>query len=217
MRIKQGRSWYSAGWFSATVGVTSILGVVITALAYLFPSEPDGPPIPVPESSGTPIPGSSAPPSATGLANPPSLPARPAPTPALTSPAQVASTLFDGDVRLESKTGADIEGGQKDGHIKGNYSEGISGPIDLYLDFITLRVASDGLYDYQEPEREAYARCREIANSGPPRQPVYPYPIVNKQFCFITSDNHVAWMRVSGSNLNPASELYALLRVKVWE
>jgi hypothetical protein len=207
MGTTQGRSWYSAGWFRATVGVTGILGTVVTVLAYLFPLE----------SGGTPVPGPSAHLSATGLANPPSLPAQPAPTPTLTSPAQVAPTLFDGEVRLELKTGVNIEGGQQGGQINGVYSEGISGSMDLYLNWLMiLQVASDGPYTYRGLERDAQKHCTDIINSG--RPPQSDFPITGSQFCFMTSDNHVAWTRVSTSNLNTyTGEQYVILRVKVWE
>lgn len=73
------------------------------------------------------------------------------PRPPVASPEQVlVPTVFDGRVVLEPQTGADLEGGEKSGQIRGSYSGGISEPVDLYLDsFGGLMTVSGGVYLYQ--------------------------------------------------------------------
>jgi hypothetical protein len=218
MSAEQDGSWYKSGWWMATVGGATVVGTLVALVTLVISS------LPPPKSSDAPVPTTLPPP--TGLADLPFTTAQPVPTsaPTSTSPAQEPATLFDGEVRLELQTGADIEGGQKNGQIKGVYSEGISGSMDLYFDRLgRLEAAVDGvngLYAYQGLEEDAQKNCGEIMNSVRKPPPAYPYPIETLWFCFRTSDNHVAWARVTGSNLNPSPYYggrYARLRVKAWE
>lgn len=125
--------------------------------------------------------------------------------------------VFDGEVRLGIDTGVDVENGQKSGETKGVRASGVSGPLDLYLDrFGAIQTSSGGSYNYDGLEKNANSGCLELKESGTlPRGPsVYT---VNKQFCFTTSDNRVAWARVEVWTFAESGDQFAVLRVKVWE
>lgn len=203
-----GRGWLSTVRWEAVVGVCTVLALALGVVTYLFP-RPDPAPVPNPPPSQSVGPSTNS--------HPPVIPSPTANSSVPTSPGQVVPILFDGQVRLERETGADLEVAQKNGEIRGSYSGGIGGSTDLYVAiFNTLQVASDGLYSYPGLEKDAYTGCTEIIKSDRRPQPLVA-PVSSQQFCFVTSDNRVAWTRVITSTLPFPGGGYLILRVKVWE
>lgn len=209
MGVEQHRGSYWEIFFTVLVGLSTISAGVIALITYL--SSPGPAPTPTPTSGVLP-PG-------TNSASPLPSPVQPAPVPTQRPREQGVPTLFEGEVQLEIETGADLEGGQENGgQIRGEHSQGAIGPTDLYLDLYgLLHGAHDGLYEAQGLERDAHTRCTETINSGRSPGEVFPsYPNLY-YYCFVTSDNRLAWVRVKASTTSSYTERkYVILQFKVW-
>lgn len=124
--------------------------------------------------------------------------------------------IFNGEIKLGLKTGANIDV-KGTGRIEAQPAGGASGDIDLYLDYVGLLYAAggSGLYSYTGAEPINGDACTKLRDSG--SQAVTQFPVPSLQFCIVTSDNRVAWLRVSESTTSSfTTEQYAILRVKTW-
>lgn len=186
-----------------TIGVFTLLGGSIGSQPTPTPI-PAPTPIPTPTTTVTSIPITTTSPPPSSFAEPPPPPVNPSDPP----------LLFDGIVRLDSKTGADVETGQKSGTIEGTYSEGRNDPEDIYLDFVgLLQVSGGGVYEYphNDTEAEAYQTCNRYTSDG--RPPKNGFALSNFKFCFVTSDNRLGWISVGDA----VQLQYAEMDVKVWD
>ncbi|HUQ61620.1 hypothetical protein [Lentzea sp.] len=127
-------------------------------------------------------------------------------TPARTTPAK--------EVRLQFKTGVDVDGDD----TAAKRVEGATGKTDLYLsDFNLMYANGGGFADDRGPEQDARTRCTEAIESGQNSAPAALPASEGTQYCFVTSEGRVAWLRVKSATLSSYDAPPAVtLAVHVW-
>ncbi|MCP3787491.1 hypothetical protein NLX85_29415 [Micromonospora sp. A3M-1-15] len=121
-----------------------------------------------------------------------------------------AAVFFSDVVRLDKKTGVDVDGGRP---VR-RYAQDAT--VDLYLDWGYILYSSarhSAMYDdtYAGPEEGAAGRCatyREARRTSAPHH----YVGGGQQYCFTTSEGHPGWLQV----VNQAGDGGALVKVTVW-
>ncbi|WP_329792410.1 hypothetical protein V1227_11010 [Lentzea sp. DG1S-22] len=116
------------------------------------------------------------------------------------------------EVRLARKAGADVDA---DGPVV-QRTDGNTRATDLYLTGINLLQASgNGLFEDRGQEKDAQARCIETVATAQ-ETPVIP-AAAGLQYCFVTSEGRLAWLRVRSANLATLdSSAYLAVMVRVW-
>ncbi|SDG05720.1 hypothetical protein SAMN05216553_105112 [Lentzea fradiae] len=117
------------------------------------------------------------------------------------------------EVHLRRGTGVDVDGDDP----KAGRADGATGDIDLYLNEFNLLYAngSDITYD-SGPEQQAEERCREAASGGM-GDPAVLAADAGLQYCLVTSDKRVAWVRVTSSTLSSFDSTASLtFVVRTW-
>ncbi len=74
-----------------------------------------------------------------------------------------------------------------------------------------------GFSEDQSPEQEAQARCTEAAAQGLNTSGAIIPAAPGTQYCFTTSDNRVAWMRVKDASLSSLDSASVVLTVRTWQ
>ena len=126
--------------------------------------------------------------------------------PADTSPAR--------EVRLQRKTGVDVDGAG----AKAERADGAAGTMDHYLSEFNLLYANGSrFFEDHGSEQEARARCtKAVADEGSAAGEIFP--VMGLQYCFVTSDRRVAWLRVKASTVSTFdSSASAVLAIRVWQ
>lgn len=143
----------------------------------------------------------------------PSLDTSPQPETSTRSSAPAVAASPAKEVRLQRNTGVDVDGND----TRAKRADGLSGQTDLHLDgFNVLFASSNSLSVDHGDEKGAKARCTEAAAGDGSKGPALP-GMAGLQYCFVTSDNRVAWIRVQASTLATFdSSAYVVLAVRVW-
>lgn len=119
-----------------------------------------------------------------------------------------AGTLFSDEVDLKPGQAVDLES-----RGKITTQTGATGANDLYVsdNDLTANVNHNDLYSDSGAEADAAGRCQRLIEGNGVRRP-YILPLAGQQFCFLTSDRHIAWARVA----QITSEGGYNMAVRVW-
>ncbi|HVQ44032.1 MAG TPA: hypothetical protein VMT30_03640 [Candidatus Saccharimonadia bacterium] len=137
------------------------------------------------------------------------------PTPSVapsSSPSPTPKPLFSGAITLTSGDAIDLEAG---GRITPNQSLA-TGSNDLFLNDTNGLAANADHADFYSAtntsESEAYARCVYLITNDKYRSLGAYYVSANDQYCFKTSDGHIAWFRSVQSETHKK-----VLSIRVWD
>ncbi|ANZ41726.1 hypothetical protein BBK82_43055 [Lentzea guizhouensis] len=115
------------------------------------------------------------------------------------------------EIRLSSRTGVDLDGDE----TVAERVDGASGDTDLYMtETGILYTNGNGFADDLGTEQQARSRCTDAVAAGQ-NSAAQVLPIMaGMQYCFATSDDKIAWLRVKDSKLAASSSV--VLAVQVW-
>jgi hypothetical protein len=195
--------------------VATVIGAVVTGVLALWGQNPT--PSPAPET------GSAAVAQAAGAAPTanPTQPTRPpisTPEPAPgAAGGEATGLLFDGEVTLARLTAVDLDNPNPTvsaGEV------GATGNFDLYHDKVDSLRSHDGdVYVYPTgaamSATKAYEICADYTGPAPSYNAVNPGLGASQgtTFCFVTSDDHLAWANVQGVDTTSHA---AVVRVRIW-
>jgi hypothetical protein len=123
-----------------------------------------------------------------------------------------SAVLFEGQVRLQSGTGVDLEAGQ----VTGKRVDGPNGSVDLHFDVTAgLRANGGNIYEDRNSDNDAESHCLQYTTEKKDGRPAVAIYGSGGQYCFLTSDEHLAWLRVNDiSGISTAQTV--VVDVRVW-
>ena len=116
-----------------------------------------------------------------------------------------------GEVRLTPQRGVDLDSGKHESVD----TEGPSGEIDVFLDSYYLRANGGSFYRDDEADADSGSACSTPPVNRARGSVAQVMPIVGEQYCFLTSERHLAWLRVNDAG-GTGSASYVDLNVKVF-
>ncbi|MFD5828009.1 hypothetical protein [Lentzea sp. NPDC060358] len=132
--------------------------------------------------------------------------------PTTSTPARTSAPARE--IRLSAKTGVDVDGDD----FTAKRADGANGKTDLYLNEYNLLYANGSNFaDDRGPEQQAHERCTEaIANGDNTATTVLP-ALTGSQYCFVTSDGRVGWLRIKTTTLSSFdSSSSVVFAVRTW-
>jgi hypothetical protein len=116
---------------------------------------------------------------------------------------------------MPNATGVDLETRA----LKAVAADGADGDLDLFYDVTPIesgiRANGSDIYSDEGTEIGAESRCRALTAAGAGGERAHDIFNVGVQYCFLTSQRHVAWLRVNEYSGSWTSSVIAL-EVKVW-
>ncbi len=117
------------------------------------------------------------------------------------------------EVRLNRRTGVDVDGDD----TSAKSADGANGAIDLYVNENNYMYANGNDFSTDRGnEEQAQQRCTKAATTEKKLSTVLPLS-PGEQYCFVTSDGQIGWLRVKSSTLlDWETDSSTVLAVRVW-